>query len=902
MKKLIIGRSFTIRMQETAKLIVFFDEGNGKDKRLLGGKGAGLCEMTKLGLPVPPGFIITTEVCSKYYENGKKLPAGLMDQVKVSMRKLEQITGKKFGNKDNPLLVSVRSGAPISMPGMMDTILNLGLNEDTVRGLAEQSNNPRFAWDAYRRFVQMFGKIVLGVDDDTFSKLLEEKKKQKNAKYDSELDEDALKELTKKFKKVCEEHTSKSFPMDPYQQLELAIDAVFRSWMGERAVEYRKYYKITSDIAHGTAVSIVTMIFGNLGKDSATGVVFTRNPESGEKRPYGEYLVNAQGEDVVAGVRTPEPIDKLATEMPEAYGQLVQICNKLEQHYEEPQDVEFTIEHDKLYMLQTRAAKMNAVAMVKTSVDMVTEDLITKEQALLRVNAEQLEQILHKRVDPKMKVKPIATGIAASPGAASGKVVFDVEKAEEMGKNGERLVLVREETKPDDVPAFFKSNGILTSRGGKTSHAAVVARGMGKPCIVGCSEINIDYTNKRFTAGSIMVKEGDVITIDGSSGRVYVGEVPTIDPEITKEFQQLLQWAEQIKRLGVRANADTPEAAALARKFGARGIGLCRTERMFNAHDRLPIFVKMIMARSDEERKKVLDELMPLQKSDFKDILKVMEGYPVTIRLLDPPLHEFLPRIEDLLRTVYESKGKGTEPSAIKEKEGILKRARELAEINPMMGHRGVRIGITYPEMYEMQIRAICEATAELTSKGVKAEPQIMVPQVGSAEELMAIRRIYDKVRREVEDKYKTKLNIKFGTMIEVVRSCLTADSIAEVAEFFSFGTNDLTQAVFSFSREDVEGKFLPFYIETGIMAFNPFQSIDTNGVGKIMKIAVDLGRGTRMDLEIGICGEHGGDPSSIEFCDSIKLNYVSASPHRIPIAILSAAQSTIKQKISKSF
>ncbi len=883
-------------MQDTAKLIVFFDKGNGKDKKLLGGKGAGLCEMTKLGLPVPPGFVITTEVCNKYYENGRKLPAGLIEEVRTSMRKLEELTGKKFGSKDNPLLVSVRSGAPISMPGMMDTILNLGLNEDTVQALTKQTNNPRFAWDAYRRFVQMFGKIVLGVDDDVFSRLLEEKKKQKNVKLDSELDEGALKELTAKFKKVCEEHTGKSFPTDPYQQLELAIDAVFRSWMGERAVEYRKYYKITPDIAHGTAVNVVCMVFGNLGNDSATGVVFTRSPENGEKKLYGDFLVNAQGEDVVAGVRTPEPIDKLESRMPEAYRQLLQICNKLEQHYREPQDVEFTLEHDKLYMLQTRAAKMNAAALVKTSFDMVKEDLITREQALLRINAEQLEQILHKRVDPKAKVKPIATGIAASPGAASGKVVFDVEKAEEMGKNGEKLVLVREETKPDDVPAFFNASGILTSRGGKTSHAAVVARGMGKTCIVGCSEISIDYANNRFTAGNIAVKDGDVISIDGSTGKVYLGEVPTIDPEITEEFQQLLKWADQVKRLGIRANADTPEGAALARKFGAKGIGLCRTERMFNERDRLPIFVKMIMARSDEERKKVLGELTQLQKSDFKDILKAMEGFPVTIRLLDPPLHEFLPRIEDLLRTIYESKGKGGD-SAIREKENILNRARELAEINPMMGHRGVRIGITYPEIYEMQIRAIFEAAAELIAKNVKAEPQIMVPQVGSAEELITIKRIYDKVKNEVEEKYGAKIRIKFGTMIEVVRSCLTADNIAEIAEFFSFGTNDLTQAVFSFSREDVEGKFLPFYLEKGIMAINPFQSIDAKGVGKIMKIAVDLGRGTKSDLEVGICGEHGGDPHSIEFCDSIKLNYVSASPHRIPIAILAAAQSAIKQK-----
>jgi pyruvate,orthophosphate dikinase len=844
--------------------------------------------MTRIGLPVPPGFVITTEVCNKYYENGRKLPTGLMENVRASMKKLEQITGKRFSDNANPLLVSVRSGAPISMPGMMDTILNLGLSDDTVQGLARQSNNARFAWDAYRRFVQMFGKIVLDVDDDIFSKLLDETKRNKNAKFDSDLDEYTLRELTEKFKDICRSHSGKNFPTDPYQQLEMAIDAVFRSWMGERAVEYRKYYKITPEIAHGTAVNVVAMVFGNMGSDSATGVVFTRNPETGERKLYGDYLVNAQGEDVVAGVRTPEPIQKLETHMPAAYKQLVEICNKLEQHYREPQDLEFTVEHDKLYMLQTRAAKTNAVAMVKTSVEMVREGLITKEKALLRVNADQLEQLLHKRVDPKANVKAIAVGIAASPGAASGKVVFNVEKAEEMGKNGERLVLVREETKPDDVPAFFKSSGILTSRGGKTSHAAVVARGMGKPCIVGCADINIDYANNKFTVGNSTVREGEIVTIDGSSGNVYVGEVPTIDPEMTDEFRQLLQWAEPAKRLGIRANADTPEAAAVARGFGARGIGLCRTERMFNAHDRLPIFVKMIMVRTDEERKKVLDELMPLQRTDFKEILKVMEGYPVTIRLLDPPLHEFLPRIEDLLKSAYE---KGKDSSI----EKVLCRARELAEINPMMGHRGVRIGITYPDIYEMQIRAICEAKAELDREGIKAEPQIMVPQVGSVEEFLSIRRIFERVRSVVEKKYNAKLQIKFGTMIEVVRACLTADKIAEAAEFFSFGTNDLTQAVFSFSREDVEGKFLPFYIENGILRFNPFQNIDSQGVGKIMKIAVELGRGTRNNIEVGICGEHGGDPSSVEFCDSIKLDYVSASPHRIPIAILAAAQSAIK-------
>ncbi len=891
---MIIGTFGLIRMLKT-KSVLFFDEADGKDKRLLGGKGAGLSEMTRLGLPVPPGFVITTEVCSKYYENGGRLPSGLMDEVRASVGKLEQIVGRRFGDKENPLLVSVRSGAPISMPGMMDTILNLGLNDETVSALARQSNNPRFAWDAYRRFVQMFGKIVLGVDDDIFSKLLDAKKKEKNAKYDSELDAAALKDLTEQFRKVCQERTGQDFPSDPYQQLELAIDAVFRSWMGERAVEYRKYYKITPEIAHGTAVSVVTMVFGNMGEDSATGVVFTRNPETGEKHLYGDFLVNAQGEDVVAGVRTPEFIERLQSKMPKAYGQLLEICNKLEQHYREPQDVEFTIEHGKLYMLQTRAAKMNASAMVKTSVDMTQEGLITKERALMRVNPDELEQILHRRVDHGAKIKPIATGVAASPGAASGKAVFDTKKAEQMGSNGERIILVREETKPDDVPAFFKSLGILTSRGGKTSHAAVVARGMGKPCIVGCSEISIDYANNKLTAGSTTVREDEIITIDGATGRVYLGEVPTIDPEITEEFQQLLRWADGIKRLGVRANADTPEGATVARKFGARGIGLCRTERMFNDRDRLPIFVDMIMARTEEERRKVLKDLMPLQKTDFAEILKVMEGYPVTIRLLDPPLHEFLPRIEDLLRAIYGEKQSG--PDERRNHERMLERARELAEINPMMGHRGVRIGITYPEIYETQIRAICEATAELLAQGVKAEPQIMVPQVGSAEELRAVRQIYERIRKEVEEKYHTKLPIKFGTMIEVVRACMTADSTAEVAEFFSFGTNDLTQAVFSFSREDVEGKFLPFYLEKGIMAFNPFQSLDVEGVGKVMKTAVELGRGTRRNLEIGICGEHGGDPCSIEFCDSIGLNYVSASPHRIPIAILAAAQSALRDK-----
>ncbi len=865
--------------------VVFFDEGKGLGKRLLGGKGAGLADMTALGLPIPPGFTITTEVCKAFYANGRELPEGLMDEVRQAMHRLERLTGKGFGSTSNPLLVSVRSGAAISMPGMMDTILNLGLNDDTARALTAKTGNERFVWDAYRRFVQMFGKIVLGINDDLFSKALEEVKKSKGVERDNELDAESLKQLTEEFKAICRRH-GKEFPSDPYKQLELAIKAVFNSWMSERAVEYRKYYKITPDIADGTAVNVVAMVFGNMDERSATGVVFTRNPENGEKRLYGDFLINAQGEDVVAGIRTPEPIENLAKIMPDVYKQLVEICDRLERYYREPQDVEFTIESGRLYMLQTRAAKMNAIASVKCSVDMVKEGIISKEEALLRVNADDLEQVLHRRVDPKTDVKPIAIGIGASPGAASGKVILDTKRAIEHANNGEDIILVREETKPEDVPAFFKAVGILTSKGGKTSHAAVVARGMGKPCIVGCSSIVIDEEHKRFLADGITVNEYDTITIDGATGRVYLGRVPMVEPELSNELKELLAWAEEAKRLGVRANADTPEAAAIARMYGAKGIGLCRTERMFNSSDRLPIFIRMIMARSSKERVDALKELIPMLKEDVKSILKVMEGYPVTIRLLDPPLHEFLPRLEDLMKAVYEGKD---------DAQVMLQRVRELVEVNPMMGQRGVRLGIVYPEIYEYQIRAILEADAELLKDGVKAEPQIMVPQVGIKEELEVIKQLFLKVREEVEERYGIALNVKFGTMIEVVRACMTADSIASVVEFFSFGTNDLTQAVFSFSREDVEGKFLPLYLEKGILKINPFQTLDREGVGKAMRIAVEQGRATNRRLEIGICGEHGGDPKSIEFCDTIGLDYVSASPHRIPIAILAAAQSAIR-------
>ena len=871
------------------KPIYFFDETDGINKMLLGGKGAGLAEMTRLGLPVPPGFIITTEICEKFYEAGRRLPDGLMDEVRKSIRRLEGLTGKRFGERENPLLVSVRSGSPVSMPGMMDTILNLGLNDETVQGLANQSGNPVFAWDTYWRFMQMLGKIILGIDTRKFNGIAA-------GKDLSNLE--VLKTIVMSSKFLCEE-TGKKFPADPYKQLELAIDAVFRSWMGKRAVEYRKQYNITQDMAGGTAVTIVAMVFGNMGSDSCTGVVFTRDPETGEKRLYGDYLVNAQGEDVVSGKTTPNHIDTLVSKMPVVYRHLLEVTQKLENHFKEPQDVEFTVEKGRLYILQTRAAKMNAVAAVKTSVDLYREGLISKIAALERINPEALEQLLYRRIDPHFKQKPIATGVGASPGAASGITVFDIATAEALGKKGEKVILVREDTKPDDVPAFFQSVGILTSRGGKTSHAAVVARGMGKPCIVGCSQIEINADGKSFSVnGKKMVAAGQKITIDGSTGRVYVGEVPTFEPEISLEFKELLQWSSEMKGIKIRANADTVESAALAHRYGAEGIGLCRTERMFNHHDRIVQFVNMIMAEDEDERRQALAELEPLQRSDFKAILKEMKGLPVTIRLLDPPLHEFLPKEEDLMQKIFELKsgGGGSKTSEIARIEKILHRVHELSEINPMLGHRGVRLGISFPEIYETQIRSICEAAADLSGEGIAVEPQIMVPQVGLAEELAAVRQIFESVKREVEHRHKVKLKIKFGSMIEVVRACLVADEIAHLVDFISFGTNDLTQATFSFSREDAEGKFLPFYLEKGIVTVNPFQSIDTKGVGRLMKVALDMSRGVKRDLEIGICGEHGGDPKSIEFCSNIGLDYVSASSHRIPIAILAAAQSAIKQ------
>ena len=880
------------------KSVYSFEEANSKNRMLLGGKGVGLSEMTRLKLSVPPGFTITTQVCNQYYENGRKLPKNVIPEVMRNITKIEKKTGKKWNSANNPLLVSVRSGAAISMPGMMDTILNLGLNDQTVLGLTKKTNNPRFTWDSYRRFIQLFGKVVFGVSDEKFDRVLDAAKKKQSVTNDSQLDVDSLKRVVTEYKKICENHTRRKFPSNPNEQLQLAVEAVFKSWMGERAIIYREKNNITRDIADGTAVNVVTMVFGNMGNNSATGVVFTRNGHNGKKEIEGEYLLNAQGEDVVAGVRTGNDISQLKTDMPKSYKELTNACHKLEKHFREVQDIEFTIEQGKFYLLQTRTAKMSAGALVKTSVEMVKENLINKDRALTRIPAQQLEALLHKTIDQN-KVKGFerfAKGIAASPGAASGVAVFNVKRAIMMGENNKKVILLRRETKPEDVPAFFSSEGILTSQGGKSSHAAIVSRGMGKPCIVGCSDLKIDYDNNKCVANGITVLEGEPITINGSTGEVYIGNLPTVEPQVTKDFQTILSWAQSKKKLGVRANADTPDAAKLARKFGAQGIGLCRTERMFNATDRIGLFIDMIMAANVKQRKEILKKLGQLQKSDFIQILKAMEGYKVTIRLLDPPLHEFLPNPEDLMDKIYKNKNS----EDLTETKKVLERAKELSEINPMMGHRGVRIGITYPEIYRMQITAVFEATVDLVKKNVNAKPQIMIPQVGSIAELNHIEDIYREVKSEIQKKYKMKINVNFGTMLEVVRACLTANEIAKTAEFFSFGTNDLTQAVFSFSREDVEGKFLPEYIEKELLETSPFQSIDVNGVGNLMKIGIKQGRAIKKDLEIGICGEHGGDPNSIKFCHSAGISYVSASPHRIPIAIIAAAQATINQKSKK--
>ena len=920
-------------MAEQMKKWVFaFSEGDGKNKHLLGGKGANLCEMTQIGLNVPPGFVITTEACLAYLDHPHRhLPEGVMAEVHTQLAKVEAASGKQFGGGENPLLVSVRSGSAMSMPGMMDTILNLGLNADTLKGLIAQTGNERFGYDAYRRFIQLFGKVALGVPEEHFDAEFELVKDKAGVKHDVALTAQNLAEIAERFLEVVHKHTGKPFPADPYEQLEIAIKAVFNSWGGKRAVDYRREFKITPAMANGTAVNVVAMVFGNMGDDSATGVGFTRDPGTGENAMYGEYLTNAQGEDVVAGIRTPKPVSALAEEMPDLHRQLVELRNRLESHYKEVQDYEYTIEKGVLYCLQTRNGKMNAQALVRSSVDMVREGLIDKKQALMRIQPEMLEQLLFPHLDPKAKATPVAKGLPASPGAASGIAVFDADRAEKIGRGGEKVILVREETKPEDIHGFFASQGILTSRGGKTSHAAVVARGMGKPCVAGAEGIHVDVRMRQAIVGDSVFREGDVITIDGSSGKVYLGEVPTTEAEFSQELVTLLGWADEAARLQVRANADTPTDSARALKYGAMGIGLCRTERMFNAIDRLPIVVEMIVAESLEDRQSALDKLLPIQRGDFREIFKVMAPRPVTVRLLDPPIHEFLPTAEQLVDEIEELKhlrdtargiqvladtvdfmarGRGGLPQqqvqrgidpvlvdqVIQKKESMLKKVRALFEVNPMLGHRGVRLGLTSPEIYSMQIRAILEAAAECQRDGVEVHPEIMVPQVCTAEELKAVRKHVDAIRLAVETHYNVRLDFKFGTMMEVVRACMRAESLAEQAEFFSFGTNDLTQATFSFSREDAENKFLPMYNQNRILQDNPFEVLDVKGVGRLMELAVGWGRSARPDMKVGICGEHGGHPASIRFCHKVGLTYVSCSGPRVPIARLAAAQAALSE------
>jgi pyruvate, orthophosphate dikinase len=910
------------------KHVFAFEEGDGKNKKLLGGKGANLCEMTQIGLNVPPGFVITTQTCLAYLANAAHgLPSVVMDEVRVHMGRLEAKTGKTFGGVHNPLLISVRSGSALSMPGMMDTILNLGLNPTTLRGLITQTGNARFGYDAYRRFIQLFGKVALGVRDEVFDEELRAVKERAGVKQDVALSAEDLQDVAERFLRVVARETGRPFPESPMEQLEIAIKAVFNSWMGKRAVDYRRQFNITPDQANGTAVNVVAMVFGNLGDDSATGVGFTRDPGTGENVMYGEYLVNAQGEDVVAGIRTPKPVAELKNEMPTIYAQLVELRNKLEQHYREVQDYEYTIERGRLYCLQTRTGKMNAAALVRSSVEMVGEGLINREQALLRIQPDLLEQLLFPGLDPNSQIKPLARGLAASPGAAVGQVVFDADRAELLGRGGVKVILVREETKPEDIHGFFAAEGILTSRGGKTSHAAVVARGMGKPCVAGAEGIHVDVARRVAFVGETLIAEGDTLTIDGSTGDVYSGALPLKEASFPTELSILLDWADATAQLAVRANADTPDDAARAVQFGARGIGLCRTERMFNAADRLPIVVEMILAESTSARQAVLDRLLPIQRSDFKGIFQAMGGRPVTIRLLDPPIHEFLPsrhqleeelsHLEQLRETVrgmnvlsdaveflYRTAANRprvdrlADPRLVEEviekKANMLKKVRILEEVNPMLGHRGVRLGITFPEIYAMQIRAILEAAAECVREGIVVQPEIMVPQVCTKQELLRVKTIVDTVKQEVEAHYGVPLDFQFGSMLEVVRACMRAESMAEAADFFSFGTNDLTQAVFSFSREDAENKFLPLYNKNEILQDNPFEVLDIKGVGRLMQLAVEWGRTTRPGMKMGICGEHGGHPASIRFCHRIGLSYVSCSGPRVPIARLAAAQAAL--------
>jgi pyruvate,orthophosphate dikinase len=886
-------------------------DGDGKMKDVLGGKGSGLAEMSRAGIPVPPGFTISTEVCNIYFQHGNKVPHEINQQIEEALAQLEASAGKRLGDPENPLLVSVRSGAKFSMPGMMNTILNLGLNDESVEGLASRSGNPRFAYDSYRRFIQMFGEVAQNIDMAKFDHIFDEQKHKVKAKQDTDLTADDLKAIIADYKKVVEKETAQPFPQDPREQLAMSVGAVFNSWWNPKAAYYRKMEKIPDEI--GTAANVQTMVFGNTGDTSATGVGFTRDPATGEKLFYGEFLVNAQGEDVVAGIRTPQPISELESIMPEAYAQLREITDRLERHYRDMQDFEFTIEEGKLYMLQTRNGKRTGPAAVRVAVDMVEEGLIDKKEAVLRVQPQQLDQLLHPRFDPDevKKLEPIAKGIDASPGAAVGRAAFTAEDAVEMSAHGP-VILVRKETTPDDIHGMDVAKGILTAVGGKSSHAAVVARGMGRPCIVGAGSISIDERASKFTVKSRTIKQGDWISIDGTSGAVYLGQVKTVDPDPNSpDFAKLMEWADEYRGgFGVRANADIPRDAKAARLFGAEGIGLCRTEHMFFAEDRIPHMQAMILAREVKARKKALQKLLPMQRKDFAGLFEAMDGYPVVIRTLDPPLHEFLPKREelmvDLARLPYL---RGKEKKALAEKyrmkggelkkglPELLKRVEELHEFNPMLGHRGCRLGITYPEITEMQARAIFEAAVQVAKKGKKVIPEVMIPLVGSAGELENQKAIVTRVAKEVLEKEEmTDLHYLVGTMIEIPRAALLADQVAQQAEFFSFGTNDLTQTTMGLSRDDYT-KFSGEYQNLKIFKADPFQSIDQDGVGKLIETAIKLGRGTRNDLDIGICGEHGGDPSSVEFCYRVGMNYVSCSPYRVPIARLAAAQAAVADK-----
>ncbi len=871
------------------KWVYLFKEGNASQKDLLGGKGANLCEMTNIGLPVPPGLTVTTEACTEFYVQGKKLSDEIISQIKSTLAILEKQTEKKFGDAENPLLVSVRSGAKFSMPGMMDTILNLGLNDNTVAGMAEKTGNLRFAYDSYRRFIQMFGDVVLGISKHKFDSILDETKENNGYKYDTELSADDLKFIADEFKKIYKEETDTEFPQDPETQLLMAVEAVFRSWNNPRAITYRNLYDIPHSI--GTAVNVQSMVFGNMGDTSGTGVAFTRNPSTGEKKVFGEFLINAQGEDVVAGIRTPLAIDKLNEVMPDIYKQFIEAANTLEHHYKDMQDIEFTIEEGKLYFLQTRTGKRTAEAALRAAVEMVDENLITKKEAVMRVEPKSLDQLLHPKFDPEelLKATPIAKGLPASPGAATGKIYFNAEDAVAAANRGEASILVRKETSPEDIEGMNKAKGILTSRGGMTSHAAVVARGMGKCCVAGCEAVHVNESKKIMTVKGVEYHEGDYISLDGSTGSVYDGSLRTVEANISGNFGKLMEWADEFRNLNIRTNADTPKDSETAVKFGAEGIGLCRTEHMFFEESRIFSVRKMIISETVEQREKALAEILPMQKNDFKGIFKVMGIRPVTIRLLDPPLHEFIPTEEEDI--VALAADMNVDLSKLKDT------INGLHEFNPMLGHRGCRLAISYPEIARMQTKAIIEAAIEVSNEeNITIVPEIMVPLVGKKEELEILRKLIIEVAEETKKRMNSNLSYLVGTMIEIPRACVTADEIAEYADFFSFGTNDLTQMTFGYSRDDA-GKFLEDYKEAGILEQDPFQSIDQVGVGKLVETAVKLGKGAKEHLHLGVCGEHGGDPASIEFFHKTGLDYVSCSPFRVPVARLAAAQAAIKNQ-----